>query len=36
VVTLRSVAVAFHEITTQSPAAVWIALGKGARKPAIL
>ena len=29
-------ALAFHEIKTQSPAAVWIALGKGARKPAIL
>ena len=29
-------ALAFHEITTQSPASVWIALGKGARKPAIL
>ncbi|HMD22315.1 MAG TPA: type IV toxin-antitoxin system AbiEi family antitoxin domain-containing protein [Alloacidobacterium sp.] len=29
-------ALAFHEFTTQSPAAVWIALGKGARKPAIL
>jgi predicted transcriptional regulator of viral defense system len=29
-------ALAFHELTTQSPAAVWIALGKGARKPAIL
>jgi predicted transcriptional regulator of viral defense system len=28
-------ALAFHEITTQSPASVWIALGKGARKPAI-
>jgi predicted transcriptional regulator of viral defense system len=27
-------ALAFHEITTQSPASVWIALGKGARKPA--
>jgi predicted transcriptional regulator of viral defense system len=26
---------AFHEITTQSPAAVWIALPKGARTPAI-
>ena len=29
-------ALAFHEFTTQSPAAVWIALGKGARKPTIL
>jgi predicted transcriptional regulator of viral defense system len=29
-------ALAFHEITTQSPASVWIALGKGARKPAIV
>ena len=29
-------ALAFHELTTQSPASVWIALGKGARKPAIL
>jgi predicted transcriptional regulator of viral defense system len=29
-------ALAFHELTTQSPAAVWIAPGKGARKPAIL
>jgi predicted transcriptional regulator of viral defense system len=28
-------ALAFHEITTQSPAAVWIALPKGARTPAI-
>jgi predicted transcriptional regulator of viral defense system len=28
-------ALVFHEITTQSPASVWIALGKGARKPAI-
>jgi predicted transcriptional regulator of viral defense system len=28
-------ALAFHEITTQSPAAVWIALRKGARTPAI-
>ena len=27
-------ALAFHEITTQSPAAVWIALPKGARTPA--
>ncbi len=25
----------FHEITTQSPASVWIALGKGARTPAL-
>jgi predicted transcriptional regulator of viral defense system len=29
-------ALVFHEITTQSPASVWIALGKGARKPVIL
>src|SRR5271166_1086329 len=29
-------ALVFHEITTQSPASVWIALSKGARKPAIL
>src|ERR1035437_11041094 len=28
-------ALAFHEITTQSPASVWIALRKGSRKPAI-
>jgi predicted transcriptional regulator of viral defense system len=28
-------ALAFHEIATQSPAAVWIALPKGARTPAI-
>ena len=28
-------ALAFHEITTQSPASVWIALGKGARTPAL-
>ena len=28
-------ALTFHEITTQSPAAVWIALGKGARTPAL-
>lgn len=28
-------ALAFHEITTQSPASVWIALPKGARRPAI-
>jgi predicted transcriptional regulator of viral defense system len=28
-------ALAFHEITTQNPASVWIALGKGARTPAI-
>ncbi len=28
-------ALAFHEITTQSPAAIWIALRQGARKPAI-
>jgi len=29
-------ALAFHEFTTQSPASVWIALGKGARKPVVL
>jgi predicted transcriptional regulator of viral defense system len=29
-------ALAFHEITTQSPASIWIALSKGARKPTIL
>jgi predicted transcriptional regulator of viral defense system len=28
-------ALAFHEMTTQNPASVWIALGKGARTPAI-
>jgi len=28
-------ALAFHEITTQSPASVWIALRQGARTPAI-
>ena len=28
-------ALAFHEITTQSPASVWIALPKGARTPAL-
>jgi predicted transcriptional regulator of viral defense system len=28
-------ALVFHEITTQSPASVWIALPKGARKPAV-
>jgi predicted transcriptional regulator of viral defense system len=28
-------ALAFHEITTQSPPAIWIALRKGARRPAI-
>ena len=28
-------ALAFHDITTQSPASVWIALGKGARTPAV-
>src|SRR5579863_5796659 len=27
-------ALVFHEITTQSPASVWIALSKGARTPA--
>src|SRR5580693_1195678 len=26
-------ALAFHEITTQSPSAIWIALPKGARRP---
>jgi len=29
-------ALAFHEITTQSPPSVWIALRKGARKPALV
>ena len=29
-------ALAFHEITTQSPPSVWIALRKGARKPMLL
>src|SRR5215469_16317494 len=29
-------ALAFHEITTQSPASVWIALPQGARRPAII
>jgi predicted transcriptional regulator of viral defense system len=28
-------ALAFHEITTQNPASIWIALGKGTRTPAI-
>jgi predicted transcriptional regulator of viral defense system len=28
-------ALAFHEITTQNPAAVWIALGEGARTPGL-
>ena len=28
-------ALAFHETTTQNPASVWVALGKGARTPAI-
>src|SRR5712692_10256103 len=28
-------ALVFHEITTQNPASVWIALGKGARTPAL-
>lgn len=28
-------ALAFHEITTQNPASVWIALGQGARKPVL-
>jgi predicted transcriptional regulator of viral defense system len=27
-------ALTFHEITTQNPASIWIALGKGARMPA--
>ncbi len=26
-------ALAFHEITTQNPSSIWIALGKGARRP---
>jgi predicted transcriptional regulator of viral defense system len=29
-------ALAFHEMTTQSPASVWIALRKGARTPALV
>jgi predicted transcriptional regulator of viral defense system len=29
-------ALTFHQITTQSPASVWIALGKGARTPALI
>jgi len=29
-------ALVFHEITTQSPASVWIALSKGARTPAVV
>lgn len=29
-------ALAFHEITTQNPASVWIALRQGARKPALV
>lgn len=29
-------ALAFHEITTQSPASVWIALPQGARRPAMI
>jgi predicted transcriptional regulator of viral defense system len=29
-------ALVFHEITTQSPASVWIALSKGARTPALV
>jgi predicted transcriptional regulator of viral defense system len=29
-------ALTFHELTTQSPASVWIALGKGARTPALV
>src|SRR6516225_5518667 len=28
-------ALTFHQITTQSPSSVWIALGKGARTPAL-
>jgi predicted transcriptional regulator of viral defense system len=28
-------ALTFHEITTQNPSSVWIALGKGARTPAL-
>lgn len=28
-------ALAFHQITTQNPASIWIALRKGARKPAM-
>lgn len=28
-------ALAFHQITTQNPASIWIALRKGARKPAV-
>jgi predicted transcriptional regulator of viral defense system len=28
-------ALTFHQITTQNPASVWIALGKGARTPAL-
>lgn len=28
-------ALAFHDLTTQNPASVWIALGQGARKPAL-
>jgi predicted transcriptional regulator of viral defense system len=28
-------ALAFHEITTQSPPSIWIALRKGARRPAL-
>lgn len=28
-------ALAFHEITTQNPVSIWIALGKGARTPAL-
>lgn len=29
-------ALAFHSLTTQNPASVWIALGQGARKPALM
>ena len=29
-------ALVFHEITTQSPPSIWIALGQGARKPALV
>lgn len=28
-------ALAFHEITTQNPSSIWIALGKGSRTPAL-
>ena len=29
-------ALVFHEITTQSPPSIWVALGQGARKPALV